>query len=60
MSTSTVSTYCYQCVNGPDMLAVEVTDGVATTVTPNFAAKGYHPADSIIKLRQNVRVIGRG
>lgn len=40
-----VSTYCYQCVNGPDMLAVEVTDGVATTVTPNFDAKGYHPAD---------------
>ena len=40
-----VSTYCYQCVNGPDMLSVEVVDGVATTVTPNFDAKGFHPAD---------------
>ncbi len=40
-----VSTYCYQCVNGPDILNVEVVDGVATKVEPNFAAKGYHPAD---------------
>ena len=40
-----VSTYCYQCVNGPDMLTVEVVDGVATKVEPNFGAKGYHPAD---------------
>jgi len=43
-----VSTYCYQCVNGPDMLTVEVVDGVATKVEPNFEAKGYHPADGKI------------
>ena len=40
-----VSTYCYQCVNGPDILNVEVVDGVATKVEPNFDAKGVHPAD---------------
>lgn len=44
-STQKVSTYCYQCVNGPDMLTVEIKDGVATTVTPNFDARGLHPAD---------------
>lgn len=40
-----VSTYCYQCVNGPDILTVEVVDGVATKVEPNFDLKGEHPAD---------------
>ena len=40
-----VATYCYQCVNGPDMLTVEVVDGVATKVEPNFAVHGMHPAD---------------
>jgi phenylacetyl-CoA:acceptor oxidoreductase len=40
-----VSTYCYQCVNGPDLLTVEVIDGVATKVEPNFDLKGEHPAD---------------
>ena len=40
-----VSTYCYQCVNGPDLLTVEVVDGVATKIEPNFDLKGEHPAD---------------
>lgn len=40
-----VSTYCYQCVNGPDILNVEVIDGIATKVEPNFDLKGEHPAD---------------
>ena len=40
-----VSTYCYQCVNGPDLLTVEVVDGVATKVEPNFDLRGEHPAD---------------
>ena len=31
-----VSTYCYQCVNGPDLLMVETVDGVATKIEPNF------------------------
>ena len=40
-----VSTYCYQCVNGPDLLMVETVDGVATKIEPNFDLKGEHPAD---------------
>ncbi len=40
-----VPTYCYQCVNGPDLLTVEVIDGVATKVEPNFAACEHHPAE---------------
>ncbi|OGT82267.1 MAG: molybdopterin oxidoreductase, partial [Gammaproteobacteria bacterium RIFCSPLOWO2_02_FULL_61_13] len=40
-----VATYCYQCVNGPDLLMVEVQNGVATKVEPNFNAKGSHPAE---------------
>ena len=43
-----VPTYCYQCTNGPDLLEVEVVDGVATKVTPNFHACGVHPADGKI------------
>jgi len=38
-----VKTYCYQCVAGPDLLEVEVEDGVATQVTPNFDAAAVHP-----------------
>ena len=44
----TLPTYCYQCVNGPDLLRVEVVDGVATKVEPNFDARGVHPADGKI------------
>ena len=40
-----VPTYCYQCVNGPDLLNVEVVDGIATKVEPNFHARGQHPAE---------------
>jgi len=39
-----VSTYCYQCVAGPDLLKVRVEDGVATEVAPNFDAAEIHPA----------------
>ncbi|MDK9719636.1 MAG: molybdopterin-dependent oxidoreductase [Rhodospirillales bacterium] len=40
----TVSTYCYNCVAGPDPLNVTVVDGVATEITPNFQMAGLHPA----------------
>ncbi len=40
----TVSTYCYQCVAGPDLMKVRVEDGVATEITPNFDAAKIHPA----------------
>ncbi len=46
-----VSTYCYQCVNGPDLLMVEVIDGVATKVEPNFNAKGAHPAEGKVCIK---------
>jgi len=39
-----VSTYCYQCVSGPDLLTVNIEDGVATQVNPNFSAAEIHPA----------------
>src|SRR5690606_31039726 len=39
-----VSTYCYQCVAGPDLLKVRVENGVATQVAPNFSAAEIHPA----------------
>jgi phenylacetyl-CoA:acceptor oxidoreductase len=39
-----ISTYCYQCVAGPDLLKVRVEDGVATEITPNFDAAVVHPA----------------
>jgi phenylacetyl-CoA:acceptor oxidoreductase len=40
-----VPTYCYNCVAGPDLLAVKVQDGVATDIAPNFAARSLHPGD---------------
>ncbi len=33
-----VPVYCYQCVAGPDLMTVSVTDGVATAVEPNASA----------------------
>jgi phenylacetyl-CoA:acceptor oxidoreductase len=38
-----VSTYCYQCVAGPDLLTVRIQDGIATEINPNFAAAEVHP-----------------
>ena len=43
--TRDVPTYCYNCVAGPDLLTVRVTDGVATGIGPNFDGIGLHPAD---------------
>ncbi len=40
-----VPTYCYNCVAGPDLLTVTVTDGVAVEIGPNAAGKGIHPGD---------------
>src|SRR3974390_3163501 len=40
----TVSTYCYQCVAGPDLLKVRIEDGIATEIAPNFEAASVHPA----------------
>ncbi len=40
-----VPTYCFNCVAGPDLLAVKVENGVATEVAPNFNGRGIHPGD---------------
>ena len=42
--TSKVSSYCYQCVAGPDLLTVTLQDGVPTQIGPNCAAAEIHPA----------------
>lgn len=44
-NTESVPTYCYNCVAGPCLLRVEVNDGVACNVVPNFDAVGIHPAN---------------
>ena len=38
-----VPVYCYQCVAGPDLLKVEVEDGVATRIASNFDIREEHP-----------------
>ncbi len=40
----TVSSYCYQCVAGPDLLKIDIRDGVATQVRPDLKAAEIHPA----------------
>ncbi len=40
-----VPTYCYNCVAGPCLFRVQVKDGVACNVVPNFDAEGIHPAN---------------
>ncbi len=39
-----VPVYCYQCVSGPDLMRVEVEDGVATRIESNYGIAGAHPA----------------
>ncbi len=38
-----VPVYCYQCVAGPDLLKVEVEDGVATRIESNYDIGEEHP-----------------
>ncbi|MHA1536119.1 MAG: molybdopterin-dependent oxidoreductase [Alphaproteobacteria bacterium] len=42
-TTKSVPIYCYQCVAGPDLLKVEVEDGVATRIVSNYDIKDEHP-----------------
>lgn len=39
-----VPIYCNQCVCGPDLFKVQVKDGVALRIEPNFDLEGEHPA----------------
>ncbi len=38
-----VPVYCYQCVAGPDLMKVEVEDGVARRVVSNYDIHNEHP-----------------
>jgi len=38
-----VPVYCYQCVAGPDLMKVQVEDGVATRLESNYDIRGEHP-----------------
>ena len=38
-----VPVYCYQCVAGPDLMKVEVEDGIATRIESNYDIQGQHP-----------------
>ncbi len=40
-----ISTYCYNCVSGPDLLSVKVEGGVATEIGPNFNGRGLYPGN---------------
>ena len=42
--TRTIPVYCNQCAAGPDLMKVEVRDGVALRVEPNFDIGAAHPA----------------
>lgn len=44
-SKKKVPVYCNQCVAGPDLLNVEVENGVATRIESNYAIGEEHPAD---------------
>ena len=45
MTVTRVPTFCFQCNAGPDLLKVQVEDGVAIGIEPNCDATGFHPAD---------------
>ena len=38
-----VPIYCYQCVAGPDLMKVEVENGVATRIESNWNIRNQHP-----------------
>ena len=42
-SKKQVPVYCYQCVAGPDLMKVDVEDGVATRIQSNYDISGEHP-----------------
>ena len=38
-----VATFCYQCVAGPDLMKVEVEDGIAVRMESNYDIQDEHP-----------------
>ena len=46
-----VPIYCYQCVAGPDLLKIEVEDGVATRIASNYEIADEHPGGGRVCVR---------
>ena len=46
-----VPVYCNQCVCGPDLLNVEVENGIAIRVEPNFGIGTAHPAEGRVCIK---------
>ena len=39
----TLKTFCYQCVAGPDLMEIEVEDGVASRIEALYGIQDAHP-----------------
>jgi len=50
-SKQQVPIYCYQCVGGPDLMKVEVEDGVATRIESNYDISEAHPGGGRVCVR---------
>ncbi len=46
-----VPIFCYQCVGGPDLMKVEVEDGIATRVESNYEISEQHPGGGRVCVR---------
>ena len=46
-----VPVYCYQCVAGPDLMKVEVENGIATRIVSNYDVKEEHPGGGRVCVR---------
>ena len=42
-TNKTVKTFCYQCVAGPDLMEIEVENGVATRIESLYGIQDAHP-----------------
>ena len=40
-----IPVYCNQCTSGPDLMIVEVEEGVATRIESNYELAGIHPGN---------------
>ena len=46
-----VPIFCYQCVAGPDLMKVEVEDGIATRIESNYDISEEHPGGGRVCVR---------
>ena len=43
VNKKSIATFCYQCVAGPDLMKIEVEDGIATRMESNYDIQDEHP-----------------